>query len=301
MDWWRNRSVEQRPKVLDVVNIAVAVLLHAVVFGVFSIIAVLQNVFAPKETVVPIELQIVVNENLDGKIDEPPPLANTPPKKPEIPRPKPPVEKKIDPPKNLDAVVKVKDTGKIVKKDPEKKKKEQEKPKEPEKKELPKKTREELFKERLERMRAAAKPTKRRVDIEVKNRPSGDGRTDRRKFDKDTLEKMLNQGYVPGNSNNVAESEMQRCISLIKMALQRKWDELAPPIDREGVVVLSVQVTEAGRLVNCRLVKGCGGALSDKAVLAVARSVGIVNGLSREFISRSRSSSITINYTVESR
>ena len=250
MDWWRNRSVEQRPKVLDVVNIAVAVLLHAVVFGVFSIIAVLQNVFAPKETVVPIELQIVVNENLDGKIDEPPPLANTPPKKPEIPRPKPPVEKKIDPPKNLDAVVKVKDTGKIVKKDPEKEKKEQEKPKEPEKKELPKKTREERLKERLERMRAAAKPTKKRVDIEVKNRPSGDGRTDRRKFDKDTIAKMLNQGYVPGNSNNVAESEMQRCISLIKTALQRKWDELAPPIDREGVVVLSVQVTEAGRLVN---------------------------------------------------
>jgi TonB family protein len=91
---------------------------------------------------------------------------------------------------------------------------------------------------------------------------------------------------------------MQRCASLIQMALNRRWDELSPTIDQEGMVVLEAQFTDAGRLVNCRIVRSCGSALSDRAALSVASSVGIVFGLSPEFIANSRKSPVQINYKV---
>jgi TonB family protein len=109
---------------------------------------------------------------------------------------------------------------------------------------------------------------------------------------------MLNQGYRPGKSEQLAASEAQRCASLIKMALDRRWSELAPTIDREGMVVLEAQFTDAGRLINCRVVRSCGSAMSDRAALSVASTVGVVFGLSPEFIAASRKSPVQINYNV---
>lgn len=137
-----------------------------------------------------------------------------------------------------------------------------------------------------------------KTPIVVKNLPSGDGRTAKKTLSDDQVRKFLNQGYVPGRSEQLATSEMQRCASLIQMALNRRWDELSPTIDQEGVVVLEAQFTDAGRLVNCRIVRSCGSALSDRAALSVASSVGIVFGLSPEFIANSRKSPVRINYKV---
>ena len=285
---------------LSMRNLFIAFLLHVGAFAFFFAVACLQNLFKPKETVIPIELEIVVNENLDGKIDEPPPLAN--PAQTERPKiePKRITEKKIpEASEKLDAVVKVKEKD-PPKKDPPKKDPPQ-KPDPPKKNEPPKKTKEEIRKERLERMRNAAKATRKKVEIEVKDAPSGDGRTERRIHNKDEIYKHLMGGAKPGSINHLATNERQRCVSLIQMALRAKWKELSPSIDREGTVSLTVQITEAGRLVNCRIVRSCGGQLSDKAVLSVASSVGVVRGLSREFIDMSRRESLTINYEVERR
>lgn len=303
MDLWRNKMPE-RPKVLCVRNLLIALLMHVVFFLALFVIATFQDLFKPKEVVIPIELKIVVNENLDGKENEPPPLANPQPPPPPPPKPKPAEVVKIpDAGEKLEAVVKVREKEKPPKKPPEKVPPKKDPPKkvDPSKKEEKQKTKEQLRKERLERMRNAAKATRKKVDIEVKNVPSGDGRTERRIHNKAEIEKLLMQGVKPDSVNRLASNERQRCVSLIRMALQRRWEELSPSIDREGTVVLSVQITDAGRIVNARIVKGCGGALSDKAVLAVARSVGIVGGLSPDFIASCRNESISINYQVESR
>ena len=84
MDLWRNKMPE-RPKVLCVRNLLIALLMHVVFFLALFVIATFQDLFKPKEVVIPIELEIVVNENLDGKENDPPPLVN-----PQPPPPPPP-------------------------------------------------------------------------------------------------------------------------------------------------------------------------------------------------------------------
>jgi TonB family protein len=287
-------SRETRPQVLGTRTLVVALLLHVAFFLVFWIVSLLN--FKPKETVIPIDLTVVVNENLDGKEDEPPPLEQT---KPEPPPPPPKPEPKVEPPpppkaEKVEAVEMVKEPPK--KKEEKKPEKKEEKKEEKKKPEPPKKTREQIMKERIAQMRKNATTVK--TPIVIKNVPSGNGRTDKKRLSDEEVRKLLNQGYVPGRSEQIAQSEMQRCASLIKMALDRRWSELSPTIDREGTVVLEAQFTDAGRLINCRVVRSCGSALSDKAALSVASSVGVIFGLSPEFIAKSRNSPIQINYSV---
>ena len=284
---------KKRPEVLSTKTLIVALLIHMAFFSAFWIFSIVN--FKPKEVVIPIDLTVVVNENLDGKENEPPPLEESEPEPP--PEPKP--EVKVEPPpspkvENVEAVEVVKEpetekkSVKKVEKKPEKKP-----AKKPEK---PKKTKEQLLRERIAKMRKSATPVK--TPIVVKDVPSGDGRTSRKTLSDAEVRRLLNQGYVPGRSEQLAASEAQRCASLIKMALDRRWSEVSPTIDREGMVVLEAQFTDAGRLVNCRIVKSCGSVISDRAALSVASTVGIVFGLSPEFIASSRKSPVLINYNV---
>ena len=284
---------KKRPEVLSTKMLIVALLIHVAFFSAFWIFSIVN--FKPKEVVIPIDLTVVVNENLDGKENEPPPLEESEPEPP--PEPKP--EVKVEPPpppkvENVEAVEVVKEpetekkSVKKVEKKPEKKP-----AKKPEK---PKKTKEQLLRERIAKMRKSATTVK--TPIVVKDVPSGDGRTSRKTLSDAEVRRLLNQGYVPGRSEQLAASEAQRCASLIKMALDRRWSEVSPTIDREGMVVLEAQFTDAGRLVNCRIVKSCGSVISDRAALSVASTVGIVFGLSPEFIASSRKSPVLINYNV---
>ena len=121
---------ERRPEVLSTANVVLALVIHVACFLGFFFFARFH--FKPKETVIPIDLTVVVNENLDGNEDEPPPLDDPPPKPPEPPKvvTPPPPPPKVD--TKVDAVVK----------EPEKKK--PEKPKE-------------TLEERLKRMRESVK------------------------------------------------------------------------------------------------------------------------------------------------
>ena len=281
---------KERPQVLSAKTLIIALIIHVLFFLSFWIFSLVS--FKPKETVIPIDLTVVVNENLEGKEDEPPPLEQS---KPEPPKPEPKIEPKVEPPppkvEKVEAVEMVKEPAK--KKEPEKKK-EVKKP-EKKKEEPPKKTKEQLLKERIAKMRKSVTTVKTPI---VKNVPSGDGRTAKKTLSYEEVRRLLNQGYRPGKSEQLATSEMQRCASLIKMALDRRWSELSPEIDREGVVVLSAQFTDSGRLINCRVVRSCGSAMSDRAALSVASSVGVVFGLSPQFIEASRKSPVQINYNV---
>lgn len=303
MELWRTEVIEgRRPQALSAVTVTVALALHLAVFAVFGLVARFTDKKGP-ETIPPIELTVVVNENLDGVENEPPPLKNPPPPEPPKPKPKPrpkPAEKKPDPPKPLEQIVTnvVKSVEK--KKDEPKKAPEKKKP-EPKKPEPPKKTAKELREERMKRIRDRMKTVNKPVTIEVKNaKASGNGRTARQTMSRAEIERLLRQGYRPGTENQVAANEKQRCLSLIEMVLRDRWGALgAEKNARVGVIVsLSFQLNSAGGLVNVRLAKGCGDVRTDQTALAVARTVTSIPGLSADFIAEFSKNPIILNYKV---
>jgi len=320
--WRTEEAVGKRPKVLSAASFALALALHVAAFAVFALVAAFQGLFEKRETVIPIDLTVVVNENLDGVEGEPPPLVNPPEPEPPKPKPKPqpkpkPEPKKPEPPKPLEQivtnVVKQAEQKKPPKKDepkkpepkkedPKKPEPEKEKPDDKKKPEPPKKTAKELREERMQRIRDRMKAVNKPVTIEVPNaKASGNGRTARQTRSKTEIERMLNQGYRPGTENQIAASEKQRCVSLIQMAIEDKWDALLPKVGSDGTVVLSVRLNSAGGLVDVKLQRGCGDPISDRAALAVARAVTSIRGLSAEFIAEHRKEPLTIRYNVRGR
>ena len=229
---------EKRPDVMSTANVVLALVIHVACFLGFFLFARLH--FKQKETVIPIDLTVVVNENLDGNEDEPPPLDDPPPKPPEPPKvvTPPPPPPKVD--TKVDAVVKEPEKPKPPEKPKEtleerlKRMRELVKPKEPEKpkKEEPKKpekTKEELLKERMEQMVKSAKTVK----IQVPDKPSGNGKTAKQTMTEDQIRKLLSQGYTPGKTTQLATSTMQLCLSRIQMAINARWSQVNPCIGAE--------------------------------------------------------------------
>lgn len=310
---------EKKPEVMSTTNVVLALVLHALFFAAVFTFAKFQ--FKPKETVIPIDLTLVVNENLDGVDNEPPPVNDppppepTPPKPPEPtpptpPPPPPPVETKVDavvkepekrkppekkpePPKETleERIKRMRESVKAPAKKEEPKKVEEKKP------EPPKKTKEELLKERLDQMRKNAKTVK----IKVPDAPSGNGKTERRTLTEAEIRKRLGEGYKPGSTTQIAESQMQYCISRIQQAIDARWREVMPRIGAEGTVVILVRVNALGRLVNCRLRDSCGDRTSDTAALTVVKTVPAISGLDREFLKKYAKEDLAIRYKVKAR
>ena len=285
----------RKPSVLGVRSVGLAVLGHVAAFLLLYFFALVH--LRPKESVIPIDLTVVVNENLDGEENEPPPLAKPepkpepePPRPPEPPPPPPKVEEKVE---AVEQVVEKKpEPPKEKPKPPEEKKPEEKKPEPPK---PPEKTKEELMKERLERIRQSAKVVKTPVKIEVRDKPSGNGRTERQKMTQAEIEKLLNQGYRPGTTTQLAADENQRCISLIREAFYAKWDR-PPWTDSLREMHLEVQFDMNGRVRGYRLTKGSGDAKADATVRQAASLVHTVHGLSTDFLRQNQS--VTIRFKV---
>ena len=284
------------PQVVSPFTLGVSLLVHIVFFTILASIALFK--FHPKETVIPIDLTVIVNENLDGVEDEPPPLDDPKPEPPKPePKPEPKVEEppKIEPKQEAVEYVKEKPKPEVKKPDPPKEEKKPEKKPEPPKEEKKPEKPKETLEDRMKRMREGAKEVK----IKVKNAPSGNGRTAKQTMSQAEIQKLLNAGYKPGTTNQLAESDLQLGVSLIQMALNEKWDAMSPKVGADGTVFLSVKFAMSGRMVDVRLAKSCGDPISDRAAMDVARSVGIVRGLSKEFIDRFSRESLTIRYKVQ--
>ena len=280
----------KKPEVLGARSVGLAVALHVVSFLLLYLFAMLH--LKPRETVIPIDLTVVVNENLDGEENEPPPLDNPPPKV-EPPKPTPPPA----PPKVEE---KIEAVEQIVDKKPEKPKEKpkEEKPKEEKKPDPPKppeKTKEQLMQERLERMRNSAKEVKNPPKIIVKDKPSGNGKTDKQNMSEAEIRKLLNQGYKPGTSTQLAASEEQRCISLIREAFYAKWNR--PPWTADlKEMHLKVRFGDGGRVLGYQLEKRSGDPKADATVLQAAALVSSVPGLSLDFLTKNPS--VTIRFKV---
>lgn len=279
---------EERPKILTGKNVGYAILAHIILFLSFYLFAI---PFKSRPVVIPIDLTVVVNENLDGEENEPPPEKPVEPLPPPPPEPPKPVVKAPEPPKveeKLEAVEMVKEK----KKEEKKEKPKVEKPKEPEKPKPPEKTKEQLMKERIERMRSSAKdvknPPKKKVDP-----PKNNGKTDKRPQD---WEKLLNAGYKPGATTNLAASEEQLCISLIRQRFESKWDKPAWTDTLKPMVILC-KFGPGGKLIAYNITQSSGDRAADQSILRAASLVGSVPGLTQGFLDKYKGG-IEVRFTV---
>lgn len=293
MELWRPESCGQNePKVLGAANLCIAVALHVVLFAGFWVFAVFHGLFDKEEEIIPIDLTVVVVENLDGKEDEPPPLKKPepppPPPKPKKTKPKP-EPKKPDPPKELEKIV----TNVVAK--VEKKKDE---PKKTEKKEDPKKTKEELREERIKDMRKRAKVVDKTTIVKEPTKPQPNGRTDKKTLTDAEIAKLLNQGYKPGRSTNLASNAEQLAYSLIKEAFERKWD-VPPWTDTLKPMTIRVWFGGGGRIVAHKIEKSSGDIRADQSLKAAAERVGAIPALAPEFIEKYRKNGVPVQFTVK--
>ena len=289
MEIWRvGYGEEKLPAPISGRTLLLALLVHLALFVLFWIFAVCHGLFDKKEEIIPIDLTVVVNENLNGKENEPPPLKKVEPEPPK-PKPKPkPKVKEPEKPKELEKIV-----TNIVTKVEKKEEKAKEKAKEE-----PKKTAKELREERMKKMRESAKQVNKKVTIEVRNaKASGDGRTDKKTLTDAEIQKLLNMGYKPGTSEQLAASDAQLGYSLIKMAVEEKW-EVPPWTDTLKPMTVRIWFGGGGRVVNYKLEKSSGDAKADRSILSAASRVGAIPGLPPAFIDAYKSKGIPCQFTV---
>ncbi len=294
MEIWRvGYGEEKLPAPISGRTLLLALLVHLALFVLFWIFAVCHGLFDKKEEIIPIDLTVVVNENLNGKENEPPPLKKV---EPEPPKPKEKAKtKEPEKPKELEKIV-TNIVTKVDKKEEKVKEKAKEKAKEPEK---PKKSAKELREERMKKMRESAKQVNKKVTIEVKNaKASGDGRTAKKTLSDAEIQKLLNMGYKPGTSEQLATSDAQLGYSLIKMAFEEKWEK-PPWTDTLRPMTIRVWFGPGGRIVNYKLESSSGDAKADQSIRSAASRVGSVQGLPPAFIDKYRSSGVPVRFTVK--
>lgn len=287
MEIWRPENPDERePKVLSAANLCIAVALHVALFAGFWVFAVFHGLFDKEEEIIPIDLTVVVVENLDGKEDEPPPLKKPEPPPPPKPKPKPkpkPAVKKPDPPKELEKIA----TNVVANAE-----KKEEEPKKPEK------TAKELREERMKRMRESAKVVNKTTVVKEPTKPQPNGRTDRKILTDAEIAKLLNQGYKPGRSTNLASNAEQLAYSLIKEAFERKWDK-PPWTDTLKPMTIRVWFGGGGRIVGHKIERSSGDIRADQSIKAAAERVGAIPALAPEFIEKYRKSGVPVQFTVK--
>ena len=294
MEIWRvGYDTAQRPKVLSKRNLAIALVLHVSTFVLFWLYAACHDLFDKEEEIIPIDLTVVVNQNLDGKENEPPPLKKVepePPKPKPQPKPKPKV-KKPEKPKELEKIV----TNVVAKVD----KKAEEKRPDKKKPEPPKKTAKELREERMRKMRESAKQVDKKVTIEVRTaKASGDGRTARKTLSDAEVMRRLNEGYKPGTSEQIATSELQLGYSLIKQTFEEKWDK-PPWTDTLKPMTIRVWFGGGGRIVKYHLERSSGDRKADQSILSAASRVGAIPALPAAFVDKFKRSGVPVQFTVK--
>ena len=294
MEIWRvGYDTAQRPKVLSKRNLAIALVLHVSTFVLFWLYAACHDLFDKEEEIIPIDLTVVVNQNLDGKENEPPPLKKVepePPKPKPQPKPKPKV-KEPEKPKELEKIV----TNVVAKVN----KKAEEKRPEKKKPEPPKKTAKELREERMRKMRESAKQVNEKVTIEVRSaKASGDGRTARKTLSDAVVMRRLNEDYKPGTSEQIATSELQLGYSLIKQTFEEKWDK-PPWTDTLKPMTIRVWFGGGGRIVKYNLERSSGDRKADQSILSAASRVGAIPALPAAFVDKFKRSGVPVQFTVK--
>lgn len=259
---------EQRPSVISPTTCMVAALLHLAFFAVLWFCGQLD--FTEKLDVIPIDLEFVAVENLDGVPDEPPPEPETPrPPDPEPPPPQPPAPPPEPPqPKNEDVVVPEPVKTNVVKA--------AEKPKEPEKPQDPPKPKESI-KDRIQRMIDSTKP------VDAPPKPRTNGRTDKKVLSEAEIARALAANLKPGSRNVLSADERTMCFALIKKAFYDRWEDRPAWKASLRDAVLRINLAQDGTVTGYRIVTSSTDSQVDASVLRAAAAVTRVPGLSYDF------------------
>lgn len=293
MQSWRPESSEERNEgVINTSTLMLALGLHLAMFVGFWVFAAFHGLFDKKEEIIPIDLSVVVVENLDGNEDEPPPREKVPPPPPPPPppKPRPPAPPPPKEPKALERIV-----TNIVKKVDKKQEKKNEKKKV---EKQPKKTAEELREERIRKMRESATVVNTTTVIVKDRRKQPNGRTERKTLTDAEIRKLLDAGYKPGSTTRIAESTMQLGYSLIKQSMEAKWDP-PPWTDTLKPMVIRLWFGGGGRIVKSDIEKSSGDIRADQTLKAAASRVGVIPALPPEFIKEYRNKGVPVRFTVK--
>ena len=236
--------------------------------------------FRKPDVIIPIDMTIV--PPWAQQTDDPEPDPNPPPPevKQETPPPKAPEPEKVEVKPNVEAVEKV-----VEKKKPEKVdlKKNAKLVKKPPKPQPPPKSLKDTAKLN------PAKPLERPPDLKIPDtvKTFGKGTAHDKPLKDIDMKKMLDQGYRYGAKNQIATSEEQRCVSLIKQAILREWNKESfkwynglKPIEVE------FRLGSGGVVQNFKIRSGSGDADVDRtAVSALNRLKGQkIYGLTAQFL-----------------
>ena len=236
--------------------------------------------FRKPDVIIPIDMTIV--PPWAQQTDDPEPDPNPPPPevKQETPPPKAPEPEKVEVKPNVEAVEKV-----VEKKKPEKVdlKKNAKLVKKPPKPQPPPKSLKDTAKLN------PAKPLERPPDLKIPDtvKTFGKGTAHDKPLPNIDMKKMLDQGYRYGAKNQIATSEEQRCVSLIKQAILREWNKESfkwynglKPIEVE------FHLGSGGVVQNFKIRSGSGDADVDRtAVSALNRLKGQkIYGLTAQFL-----------------
>lgn len=257
------------PKPLSLLTLALALGVHVAVFLVFWLFALVIRHATP--VVIPIDMTVVLHENLDKPEDDLPPSDEPkqpePEPEPEPPKIAPPPPPKIEP--KQDAVI------------AEKPKKEEPKKTPPKKRELPKKF---VKGKRITRKNETKKTKEDFAKLQPADRRTGNGRRTDKKMSEAEIKKWLALGAREGTKNQLPDNELARCLGLIKNRFYEVWDQ---PSWTENLkpAVLEIRFGPGGRILGFKVVTGSGDSDVDDSVRRAAARVDSVPGLTAEFLS----------------
>lgn len=266
--FYEERECNRASNPLNLHTVLAALGLHLAAFVIFWVAALI--IYRPHDAIIPIDMTIVPPW-AEQDPNDPEPDPNPPPKeepKPEPPKPQPEPE----PPK---AEEKVEAVEKIPEK-PKKKEFKRSEIKQP-KKEPPK----EKPKKEFKRGKIVKVP---KVQPPVKL-PPGKGTSRDKPLSQADIMKALAAGAKFGATNQLPESEEQRCVSLISRRFYECWTDFNWS-ENLRPVLLSVRFGAAGKILGYRIVQSSGDAKVDQSVLAAAKRANQVSGLSAEFLKK---------------
>ena len=98
------------------------------------------------------------------------------------------------------------------------------------------------------------------------------------------IRKALQAGARIGTRNQIPETEMGRCVGLVRNALYEAWEQ--PSVSEAGrqPAHLEIRLDLSGRIISYRIVQSSGNAFFDQSVLKAALNTEPIRGLSIEFL-----------------
>ena len=98
------------------------------------------------------------------------------------------------------------------------------------------------------------------------------------------IRKALQAGARIGTRNQIPETEMGRCVALVRNALYEAWEQ--PSVSEAGrqPAHLEIRLDLSGRIISYRIVQSSGNAFFDQSVLKAALNTEPIRGLSVEFL-----------------